>query len=126
MQSRQTISQIGATIAAFLVLLLGSTAVRADRILVIGDSGAAPLAAELQIVLHENGHTDITVDATPYIGHSERMRTTASLNDIAEWLDERPDLIVVQINIGGNDWSNSDWTPSWANTASERSLQYIS
>jgi hypothetical protein len=122
MQSRQTIRQIGATIAAFLVLLLGSTTVHADRILVIGDSGAAPLATELQIVLHENGHTDITVDATPYIGTSSHMRTTARLNDITEWLDERLDVIVVQINIGGNDWSNSDWTPSWANTASERSL----
>jgi hypothetical protein len=122
MQSRQTIRQIRAAIAAILVLLLGSTSIHADRILVIGDSGAAPLAAELQIVLHENGHTDITVDATPYIGTSSHMRTTARLNDITEWLDERLDVIVVQINIGGNDWSNSDWTPSWANTASERSL----
>jgi hypothetical protein len=54
--------------------------VLADRILVIGDSGAAPLAAELQTVLHENGHTDITVDATPFIGQSSQMRTTGPWN----------------------------------------------
>jgi hypothetical protein len=53
MQSRQTIRHIGAASATLLVILLGSTAVLADRILVIGDSGAAPLAAELQTVLHE-------------------------------------------------------------------------
>jgi hypothetical protein len=122
MQSRQTISQIGAAIATFLVLLLGSTALHADRILVIGDSGAAPLVAELQTVLHENGHMDVTVDATPFIGQSWQMRTPARLNDITAWLDERPDVIVVHISIGGNDWGSSAWKPSWADTAAERNL----
>ena len=56
-----------AAVSTFLALLLGSTPLHADRILVIGDSWAAPIAPELQAVLHENGHTDITVDATPYI-----------------------------------------------------------
>jgi hypothetical protein len=122
MHSGHTIRQTRAIVAVSLVLLLGSTVVRADRILVIGDSVAAPLAPELQTVLHENGHSDITVDATPFIGQSWQMRTTARLNDISEWLNERPDTIVVHMSIGGNDWGSSDWTPSWAGTAEERNM----
>jgi hypothetical protein len=109
-------------IAAILVLLLGSTPLHADRILVIGDSWASPVAAELQTVLHENGYTDITVDATPFIATASRMRTKDVLNDISTWLDERPDVTVVQMSIGANDWLGSGWEPSWADSAQERSL----
>jgi hypothetical protein len=122
MQSRQTIRQIGAAIAAILVLLLGSTSIHADRIMVIGDSGAEPFAAALPTVLHENGHSDITVDVTPFIRDAKQMRTRASLDDIATWLDERPDVIVVHMSIGGNDWVYSGWRPFWADTPEERSL----
>jgi len=122
MQFRQTKRYRIPAIATLLALLLGSTSLQADRILVIGDSGAAPLVPELQAILNENGHTDITVDATPFIATASRMRTRDVLDDISTWLDERPDVTVVQINIGGNDWGGSDWTPFWAGTAKERSL----
>jgi len=109
-------------VSTFLALLLGSTPLDADRILVIGDSWAAPIAPELQTVLHENGHTDIAVDAAPYMSHAWRMTIQASLDDITAWLDERPDVTVVQLSIGANDWLGSGWKPSWADTAQERSL----
>ncbi len=122
MQFRQTNRFRMPAIAMIVVLWLGSLPLHADRILVIGDSGAAPLVPALQAVLHENGHTDITVDATPFIGQAWQMRTKDVLNDISTWLDERPDVIVVQINIGGNDWGGSGWTPAWAGTAAENNL----
>jgi len=50
------------------------------------------------------------------------MKTRTSLDDIATWLDERPDVIVVHMSIGGNDWVYSGWGPSWADTAAERDL----
>jgi len=102
--------------------LLASTPLCADRILVIGDSGAEPFAAVFSAILLENGHSNITVDATPFIRDAKQMRTLASLEDIATWLDERPDVIVVHMSIGGNDWVYSGWRPSWADSAAERDL----
>ena len=122
MRSRQTKLHRIPAVSTLLALLLGSTPLHADRILVIGDSWASPIAPELQTVLHENGHTDIAVDATPYMSHAWRMLTRASLDDITAWLDERPDVTVVQMSIGANDWLGSGWKPSWADTAEERSL----
>jgi hypothetical protein len=110
------------TIVTFLILFFGSSVLYADRILVIGDSGAAPLAPELQTILHENGFTDIAVDTTPFIGQSWQMRTPGRLDDISTWLNERPDVIAVHMSIGGNDWLSSNWTPSWAGTAAEKNL----
>jgi hypothetical protein len=62
------------------------------------------------------------VDVTPFIRDSKQMKTRTSLDDIATWLDERPDVIVVHMSIGGNDWVYSGWTPFWADTPGERSL----
>jgi len=122
MRSRQTKIHRIPAIATFLALLLGSTPLFADRILVIGDSWALPISFQLQTVLHENGYTDISVDATLFIGGADQMSTTAKLEDIAVWLDNRPDVSVVHMSIGANDWSGSDWTPSWADTEAERTL----
>jgi hypothetical protein len=109
-------------IVALLVIIFASTPLQADRILVIGDSWAEPVAPELQSTLHENGHTDITVEATPFIGEARQMKTVDVLKDIFWWLEERPDVTVVQMSIGGNDWLNSGWTPAWAGTAAEVDL----
>jgi hypothetical protein len=107
----------------FIVTLsIWNTPLHADRILVIGDSWASPVAPELQIVLHENGHTDMFVDATPFIGQSWQMKTPERLSDISAWLDEKPDVTIVQITIGGNDWLDSGWTPHQAGTAVETKL----
>ena len=108
MQFRQPKRYRLPAIVSFLSLLLVATSPRAERILVIGSSGAAPIVPGLQAVLHENGHADIAVDATPFIGQSWQMKTKGVLNDISSWLDERPDVTVVQIHIGGNDWGGSD------------------
>jgi hypothetical protein len=109
-------------IVTFIAILLASTPLHADRILVIGDSGAVPIGTELQTVLQENGHMDVIVETTPFIGTAWQMRARARLDDISAWLDEMPDVTVVHINIGGNDWGASDWTPFWAGTAAERNL----
>jgi len=105
-----------------LVLSLASLESHADRILVIGDSWASPVAPELQIVLHENGYTDITVDSTPFIGQSWQMSSADRLRDIGYWLEQRPDVTIVQMSIGGNDWLSSDWTPYQSGTAKETNL----
>jgi hypothetical protein len=121
-QYRQTNKHRIRAIASFLTLLLGSTSLHADRILVIGASNSAPLVPELQAVFNDNGHTEIIVDVTPFVCCAWRMRTIDELNHISTWLDERPDVIVVQIGIGVNDWQAAGWIPSWADTAAERSL----
>ena len=110
------------TFVFIVTLLIWNTPLHADRILVIGDSWAAPVAPELQLVLHENGHTDMFVDAAPFIGQSWQIRTPGRLSDISAWLDEKPDVTIVQISIGGNDWLDSDWTPQQAGTAAETIL----
>jgi len=96
-----------------LALLFAFTPLCADRILVIGDSSARPVVPELQTVLLENGHADISVDATPYRYMAKRMATPEGLSEISSWLDERPDVSVVQIHAGANDWVDSAWLPSW-------------
>ena len=108
--------------AIVLALSLASWGLHADRILVIGDSWASPVAPELESVLHENGYTNITVDSTPFIGQSWQMSAADRLGDIAYWLEQRPDVTVVQLSIGGNDWLSSAWTPAWASTQAEDDL----
>jgi len=121
MQSRQTIRQIGATIAAFLVLLLGSTAVHADRILVIGDSWAEPIGNQLQIVLTENEHSDIIVETTPIIYSAVQLKDANGLNAISSWLNTWPDITIVHLSVGANDWL-STWTPAMIGTQEEADL----
>jgi hypothetical protein len=121
MQSRQTIIHRIPAIATFLALLLGSTALHADRILAIGDSWAEPIGDQLRIVLAENEHTDIIVQATPFWGRAKRLSSPNGLDAIAKWLDDWPDTIIMYLSIGGNDWT-AQWTPALIGTQEEVDL----
>jgi len=105
-----------------LVVLLVSTGLYADRILVIGDSWASPIVPELQTVLNENGYTGITVARTPFKYQSSDLASLTGLADISAWLDEYPDVTVVQISTGENDWEETFWEPYWAGTQQEDDL----
>jgi hypothetical protein len=122
MKFRMTSNEKLVAFMTIVMLSIWNMPLHADRILVIGDSWAAPFAPELQLVLHENGRTDFTVDDTPFIGQSWQMRTPEQLTAISAWLDERPDVSIVQITIGGNDWLGSGWTPFQAGTAAETNM----
>jgi len=106
----------------FMVLVLTAMPVHADRILVIGDSWAKPVVPELQEVLDENGHTDITVDTTPFVSTASVLSSRSGLNDISTWLAEKPDVMFVQLSIGANDWEYNNWRPSWVGTSLETDL----
>jgi len=105
-----------------LVLLLASSGLHADSILVIGDSWASPMVPELQAVLQENGYTGITVVATPTRFLASALASSKGLADISTWLDENPDVTVVQLVTGENDWADSSWEPYWAGTQQEDDL----
>ncbi|MFC1606170.1 hypothetical protein ACFL33_04840 [Pseudomonadota bacterium] len=105
-----------------MALLIASMPVWADRILVIGDSWAKPVAPLLRVVLEENGHTDIAVDAAPFVYTAYLLNSPAGLNDISTWLAEKPDVTFVQLSIGANDWEESGWKSSWAETTWETAL----
>jgi hypothetical protein len=105
-----------------LAFSLASTCLHADRILVIGDSWASPVARQLDIVLHENGYTDSTADATPFKELTSQMSSPAGLVEISTWLGERPDVKFVQMSTGANDWGATKWTPAWAGTQEETLL----
>jgi hypothetical protein len=111
----QTSTQKWLVILAVHLLLLGTTPTHADRILMIGDSWSWPIAPELQIVLRENGHTQMTVDATPFRSTAWDLQSQAGLDDISIWVDERPDATFVQLSTGVNDWEKAGWTAgSWS------------
>jgi len=123
MQSRQTNRHIGAAVATFLALLLGSTALHADRILVIGDSWAQPIGHQLGIVLAANEHTDIIVELTPRWGTASSLSSPEGLAAITSWLNTWPDANIVHLSIGGNDWEwEGGWTPDLAGTQEEAGL----
>ena len=110
-------------IATFLVLLLGSTALHAERILVIGDSWAQPIGNQLRIVLAANEHTDIIVQLTLQWGTASSLSSSAGLAAITSWLNAWPDANIVHLSIGGNDWAwESGWTPDLAGTQEEADL----
>jgi hypothetical protein len=118
---RQITTQKGMTIATFLVLLLWSTTLYADRILVIGDSWAEPVGNQLQVILTENGHTDVIVQATPIVYSARGLSSPEEIDRIAGWLNAWPDTSIVHLSIGGNDWGNN-WTPDMAGTQEEADL----
>jgi lysophospholipase L1-like esterase len=103
-------------------LFVWSAPLGADRILVIGDSWANPVGPPLQEVLKENGHTDIAVDTPPFVGYASQLSSPSVLNDISTWLAEKPDVKFVQLSIGGNDWLDSNWVPTWAGAPQETNL----
>jgi hypothetical protein len=120
MNSRQITRHQGIVTALFLVALLGSTGLCADRILVIGDSWAEPIGKNLQVVLTENEHTDIVVQTTPIVYRAEGLALPEKIGRISTWLDDWPDTIIVHLSIGGNDWNS--WTPDMAGTQEEADL----
>ena len=107
---------------AILLLSVSSSVLHADRIMVIGDSWARPVVSELQTVLHENGHINMSVDATPFMYTTRIMNTQAGLDKITTWLEERPDVTIVQMSTGANDWEESGWAPDWWGGSEEKSL----
>ena len=121
MQSRQTKKHTVPAIATFLALLLGSISLHADRILVIGDSWAAPIGDELRAVLTENGHTEIKVETRLFAHTAFDLSSPAGLDSISAWLDAWPDANIVHLSIGANDWFNT-WTLDSAGTQAEASL----
>ena len=118
--------KISAIYRLMLSLSVFSTPLYADRILMIGDSWSWPVAPQLQTVLHENGHTDIAVDATRFVDTADDLQSQAGLDKISTWLNERPDVTFVQLSIGANDWGHTDWTAdSWSSQQEDKLIAAI-
>lgn len=107
-------------LAALLMLNALPGLASAGQIIELGNSWGAPVARELQVVLHENGHLiDVALS-------QEQLSTKDMLSDtgkskIKQRLDSNPDAEIVYLSIGGNDWFRN-WTSDMANTAEEAEL----
>ena len=109
-------------LATVLALSVLATPLRAEAILVIGDSWARPVAAGLSEVLAENGHTDVTVVfGAPFILELSELKSQLGLLLISGWLDDNPDANFVHLSIGDNDL-NRNWEPALADTQAEADM----
>jgi hypothetical protein len=121
-KSRQFIPHKERAIATFLALLLGSTALPADRILVFGDSGADPIVPALRAVLLENGHEVAVNLARPQRYYTAReLSSPQGLDHISLSLDRFPEANIVHLCTGKNDWYYS-WTSDMAGTQEEADM----
>ncbi len=109
-------------LATVLALSVLATPLRAETILVFGDSWSKPVAARLRKVLTENGHTDVTaMFAAPFILELSELKSQQGLAQISAWLDVKPDANFVHLSIGDNDL-NRNWEPALAGTQAEADL----
>jgi hypothetical protein len=90
----------------------------ADRILVLGDSWAKPIVKPLRQVFDDYGHDNIVVDENQRWPKANELSKPSGLSWITEWLEEKPDAIIVHLSIGGNDWM-ADWQPGWVGSNME-------
>jgi len=107
--------------ALCILLLLGSSPLQADRILVIGDSWASPTATALQQVVTENGYPNTIVQITPYWGYASELASPDGLATISAWLDDWPDTTIIHLSTGANDMGLG-WNPSLAGTEQEANM----
>lgn len=108
-------------VAIIPILLLVTTPLQANRILVIGDSWAKPLGNQLRIVLAEQGHPDVPVVTTPYSDGATSLDTPQGFADIESWLNRWPDANFIYLRIGANDWLCC-WRPDMIGTQEEADL----
>ena len=86
------------------LLMLFAAPLRAEGILVLGDSWAWPIVGPLQEVLAENGHPDIEVVYLDDPVWARDFLRSSVLASIGDWLNDHPDTNIVQLTIGSNDW----------------------
>ena len=122
MVKRVNILKILGTIFSLLVF---SAPLYADRILVIADSWSPGVASGLQSVLQENGYMDITVEGIWDKGEARQLGSPDGLNYVSILLSNRPDTIIVHLQIGGNDWLRIGWTPAWSSQMENNLIEDI-
>jgi len=130
MNTRQRIRNLGLAIASTLALLIASAPLHATEILIFGDSWGEPMVHALDTVFNANGHTDVTVEVTPFWGLAARLSSSEGLNFITEELNQRPDVDIVHLSIGINDLHcllvnsscNINWNPTMAGTQAEADI----
>jgi hypothetical protein len=89
---------------ATLSLSLCLQPLRAAEILVIGDSWAEPIGAQLRNVLAENGHEDIPVYLTPYWGGPKNFNSPGGFEALSGWLEQWPGVTHLYMMMGQNNW----------------------
>lgn len=77
---------------------------RANEILVIGDSWAAPIGHQLRIVLTENGHADVPIHMTPYWGGPRNFDSPEGFAALSDWLEQWPGVTHLYMMMGQNNW----------------------
>ena len=100
---------------ALLPFLVASHPALAGEIVVFGDSWGVPGAPALQTVLVNNGHTETVVNAAVGGETAANLSSASGLLHISNTLAANPDVELVHLSIGGNDflgvWTNA-FTPS--------------
>ena len=91
-------------LAAALSMSVFLAPLRAAEILVIGDSWAEPLGAQLRVVLVERGRSDIQVRVTPYWGGPRNFDSPEGFEALSGWLQQWPGVTHVYMMMGQNNW----------------------
>ena len=120
---RRAVSQASVLPIALVIvlsLLLFSPVLRADRILLIGDSWGWRREASLtEVIVNDYGHSDIVVSAPPRVLFSSQLASPDGLQNLTQLLELYPDTIVVHLSMGANELSI---TPEQVGTAHEAQI----
>jgi lysophospholipase L1-like esterase len=84
----------------------------------------------LSSVFAENGHGDVTVEATEFVGLAATLATPGRLEFISEELNKRPDVTIVHLSAGINDLHcllvnsacTTNWNPNLIGTPAEADI----
>ncbi len=100
---------------ATLLMLVLANPVRAAEIVVFGDSWGVPAAPALQTVLTNHGHSETVAGAAAGGETASNLSSATGLLHITNSLVANPDVELVHLSIGGNDFLgtwNSTFTPA--------------
>jgi len=116
--SRPCRAQISLVIV--LGLMIVTPELRADRIMIIGDSwGWRREASFNQVIVNNHGHSDVIISAPPKILFSNNLVTANGLQILTNLVESYPDTIVFHLAMGGNELSI---TPEQVGTAHEAQI----
>lgn len=111
---------------ALLMLLSSASAnpIGAAEVVVFGDSWGVPAAPALQMVLTNNGLTETVVDAAVGGETALNLSSASGLLHITNTLAANPDVELVHLSIGGNDFLGQ-WNSTFTTLQQDQLFQAI-
>lgn len=100
--------RVGSALMQAIVLgcVIASPTLRADRILLVGDSWGWRRQESLNAVIVDNhGHQNVQISVPPKILFSNQLAASSGLQTLTKWLTDYPDTTVVHLSMGDNELS---------------------